>query len=398
MRLVLWVLVLFAAAVGLAVSAHYNSGNVVLFYPPYRIDLSLNLFLLLLVFGFVVLYAIVRAFRNARKMPGRVAAYRQERRERDANNALREAFKALQEGRFVQAEKAADRAATIPANAGCAALIGARAAHAIHQFDRRDAWLARTENDATFRVARLMTKIELLVDDHQTKEALEAIRELKEGGTKHIQARRLALKAHQQARNWDEVLRLVRSLDNHHAIHPALSIRLRELAYEDLLSSPSHDGESLRRIWQKIPSDDRRRPFVAVRAARAFNAAGLHDEARVLVSRALSANWDERLLRSYRDSAADEGTPALLAQIEQCEDWVRKRPADPELELTIGVLCLKQKLWGKAQRHLEQSLIGSTDPDLSQEAHFRLAQLHEALKRPEEAAAHYRQSALASRN
>jgi HemY protein len=394
MRIFLWVLVLFATAVGLAVSAHFNTGNVVLFYPPYRVDVSLNFFLLLLVLLFVLLYIVVRTIRNARKMPGRVSAYRRQKRERDANFALRDALKSLFEGRFVQAEKSADRASTLPENASCAALIGARAAHAMRQFERRDAWLARVENEPAFKTARLITRIELLVDDHQSKPALEAIRELNASGTRHIHALRWALKANQQAQNWDEVLRLVRSLDNHRALHPALSSRLRELAYEDLLSSNSHDAESIRRVWQKIPADDRTRPFVAVRAAKSFNAIGLHDEARNLVGRALSVDWDERLLRSYRESAAEEGSSALLAQIEQCEEWAKRRPSDQALALTLGSLCLKQKLWGKAQLHLESALQGGPEQKVAQQSHFMLAQLHEALKRTDEAAIHYRQCAL----
>jgi HemY protein len=102
------------------------------------------------------------------------------------------------------------------------------------------------------------------------------------------------------------------------------------------------------------------------------------------------------LLRSYRESAADEGSSALLAQIEQCEEWVKRRPTDQELALTLGVLCLKQKLWGKAQLHLDRALLGDPDSKLARQAHFNLAQLHEALKHPSEAAIHYRQCALLS--
>ncbi len=397
MRIFLWLIALFAAATGLAVTARFNAGNVVLFYPPYRVDLSLNLFLLLALLLFIVLYGLVRTIRNARKLPGRVASYRQNKSERDGNQALREALKALYEGRFVQAEKAASKAATLPENAGCAALIGARAAHAMRQFDRRDEWLARIKNDNAFRTARLISTIELLVDDHQTRAALEAINELNATGTRHIHALRWSLKANQQAKNWDEVLRLVKSLDSHKAIHPALSARLRELAYEDLLSAHPHDAESIRQVWKQIPSDDRKRPYVAVRAASAFNQIGLHEAARKLVVRALSDEWDERLLRAYRDSAADEGTPELLAQIEQCEQWLNKRPGDPELALTLGTLCLRQKLWGKAQRHLEQALLGTPEARIAHEAHLRLAQLHEALRQPDKAALHYRECALVSK-
>ena len=72
------------------------------------------------------------------------------------------------------------------------------------------------------------------------------------------------------------------------------------------------------------------------------------------------------------------------------------RPNDPELELTLGSLCLRQKLWGKAQRYLEQALSDATEPHMVREAHLKLAQLHEALGQREEADNHYRQCALAT--
>ncbi|GGX79015.1 heme biosynthesis protein HemY [Massilia dura] len=396
MRVFLWLLALMAAAIGIAVTARYNPGNVVLFYPPYRMDLSLNFFVVLQILLFMLLYALVRAFRATTRMPARVAEYRQRKRERDGNKGLRDALKALFEGRFGHAEKAALRAAELPENAGVAALIGARAAHRMRQHARRDQWLARIADDATMKTARLMTMTELLVDDHQPEAALAAVRELNASGTRHIHALQWSLKAEQQAKNWPEVLRLVRSLDKHRALHPALSARLRELAYEDLLTNKAHDAESIMRVWSTIPSVDRVKPYVACRAATALNARGLHDEARQVAEESLKANWDERVVRSYRDAASPAGSAALLAQIEHCEGWLAERPNDAELALTLGSLCLKQKLWGKAQRYLEQALSDATDPPMVREAHLKLAQLHEALQQPEEAASHYRQCALAT--
>lgn len=398
MRIFIWILILFAAAIGLALAARFNPGNVVLFYPPYRIDLSLNFFLLLLALSFVFIYGVLKAIRTTQRLPQRVAQYRRDKRERESNKALRESLKALFEGRFGHSEKAAQRAAVAQDNAGLAALIAARAAHRLGQSERRDKWLAKVqENESdSFKTARLMTEIELLIDDRQPEAALNAVNQLNATGTRHIHAQRLALKANQRAKNWPEVLRLVRSLDKNDAIHPALSSRLRELAYDDLLSGRAHDAESIQRIWADIPANDRTNPLVAVRAADAFNAIGLHDEARLLVEKAITVAWDERLIRAYRQSAAAEGSPALLAQIERCEQWTAQRPSDPELALTLGTLCLKQKLWGKAQRYLEQALSHAVETVTAQEAHLKLAQLHEALNHPMEAASHYRQCALAT--
>jgi HemY protein len=385
-----------AAAIGIAVTARFNPGNVVLFYPPHRIDMSLNLFVVLAAALFVALYYLARAIGATLQMPERVAAYRQRKREREGNKGLRDALKALFEGRFGHAEKAAMRAAELPENAGLAALIGARAAHRMREPARRDAWLAGVVHDNALKTARLMTVTELLVDEHQPEAALEAVAELNASGQRHIHALQWSMKANQQARNWPEVLRLVRTLDKRKALHPALSGRLRELSYEALLSEGAHDAESIRRAWASVPPADRTQPYIAARASAAFNARGLHDEARAIAEEALKAGWDDRLVRSYRDSAAQPGSAALLAQIEHCESWLKERPNDAELGLALGALCLKQKLWGKAQRYLEQALSDATDPRMVREAHLKLAQMHEALGQAEEAAAHYRQCALAS--
>jgi HemY protein len=396
MRLLLWLVALMAAAIGIAVSAEYNPGNVVFFYPPHRIDMSLNLFVVLAAILFIFVYGLLRALRATVAMPAKVAAYRQRKRERDGNKGLRDALKALFEGRFGHAEKAAMRAAELPENAGLAALIGARAAHRMRQSSRRDNWLAGVVNDNSLKTARLMTITELLVDDHQPEAALDAVAELTASGQRHIHALQWSLKAHQQAKNWPEVLRLVRSLDKHKALHPALSSRLRELAYEAMLSDSSHDAESIRRVWSTVPTADRIKPYIAARAAAALNARGLHDEARATAEDALAVEWDDRVMRAYRDAAASAGSPALLAQIEHCESWLKQRPTDAELALTLGSLCLKQKLWGKAQRYLEQALSDASEARMVREAHLKLAQMHEALGQQEEAAAHFRQCALAS--
>lgn len=394
MRFFLWLLVLFATAIGLAILARFNSGNVVLFYPPYRIDLSLNFFLVLLVALFALVFAIIGTVRATLNLRRQVEQYRATRQQRESGRALHDSLKAFLEGRFGQAEKSARRAALLPENAGLAALIGARAAHRMQQPERRDAWLTQAQQDEQLRTARLMTAIELLADDNNEGDgALAAWNELNASGIRHIHALRLALRINQRARNWPEVLRLVRLMDKRSALHPTLSRRLRDLSYEALLSAPAHDAASLKTLWASVPAADRTSATVASHAADAFMRVGQQQEAAVIVEKALATEWNGLLVRAYRRSAAPEGSATLLAQVEHCEQWRRERPDDVELALTLGVFCLRQKLWGKAQRHLEQAA-DSGERSVRQEAHLQLAQLHEALNQPEQAASHYRQCAL----
>ena len=77
MRVLIWLVLLMAVAISFAVTAEYNPGNVVLFYPPHRIDMSLNLFLVLTAGVFILVYYMLRAVRATVAMPTKVAAYRQ---------------------------------------------------------------------------------------------------------------------------------------------------------------------------------------------------------------------------------------------------------------------------------------------------------------------------------
>ena len=74
MRAALWLLALFGVAVAAALFAGNNQGTVTLYWPPYRVDLSLNLVVLLLVGGFTTLYAALRALAALLALPTRPAA------------------------------------------------------------------------------------------------------------------------------------------------------------------------------------------------------------------------------------------------------------------------------------------------------------------------------------
>src|SRR5690242_14748320 len=98
MSFFLRLIIIFTVAVLVALSARFNPGNVVLFYPPYRLDLSLNLFILIVFVGFALLALFAYTIQTALNLPERVAAYRRAKAERDGNKALREALKAFFEG------------------------------------------------------------------------------------------------------------------------------------------------------------------------------------------------------------------------------------------------------------------------------------------------------------
>ncbi|MBB3258871.1 HemY protein [Paraburkholderia bannensis] len=392
-RGLLWLALLFAVAVALATVGRFDAGQVLFVYPPYRVDVSLNLFVVGIVVAFLLLYAILRFARNVVTMPRRVAAYRARARKEKANSALRDAVSNLYAGRFSRAEKAARDSLVDEKNKGAAGLIAANAAHRLHEYARRDEWLTQVE-DPELQEARLMATADMRADGRDADGALAALTEMRTQGGRRIHAQQIALRAQQQLKNWGEVLKLVKTLEKREALHPAVAVRLRQLAAENLLRDRRHNADALLELWHALTPVERHSPRLADCAAELLIALERQNDARKIVEEALAQNWDARLLRRYPDTAGDDALPL----IQKAEAWRKDRPEDGDLLFALGRLCLKQQLWGKAQSFLEAALksanAGHNEP-LKIRSHRALARLHEELGDAGKAAAHYRESALA---
>lgn len=386
MKGLFWILALFAAAVGLTLAARYNTGYVLLVQPPYRIELSLNLFLLLLAAGFALGYGLVRLALLTLRLPVQVREFRLRRAREAARQLMLSGLKAFFEGRYAKAERAAAGALEAGESPAINAAVAARAAHELRAFDKRDGYLSKLEQAAPEeKVIRLMAQAEFLLDERSFEEALKLLERLrKEDARQHTAALRLELKAQQQAKNWDAVLDLVEQLKQRDAFDATLVDQLKRNAHRENLKRKALSGEALRTYWQKLPAQYRKEPRIAAVAAQAFFSLGDCAEAQEIIEQALEAQWDTELAALYADCAGGDAT----RQIERAERWLAHHPQDAALLLMLGRLCARQGLWGKAQSFAEASL--SLEPTCT--AHLLLADLHEKADRPEAAQRHYRES------
>ena len=71
MRRIIWSMLIVSAAVGLAMLMRLNHGNIAVLWPPYRIDFSVNLAMLVLVVAFVVM--VVPSVKNSALRSGELA-------------------------------------------------------------------------------------------------------------------------------------------------------------------------------------------------------------------------------------------------------------------------------------------------------------------------------------
>jgi HemY protein len=276
--------------------------------------------------------------------------------------------------------------------AGLAALIGYKAAHALHDEARSAAWRARAHaceaadgGASEWRTALLMNEAGLALDARDFAAAAAALDLLSPKERRQISAQRLALRLAQGEGDWAAMLRITRLLEKHRALTPEQAMPLRLRAHRGMLESLQDDAPQLVRYWQTMTHADRLDLGLAQRAARALNAAGSCGESAVLIEDYLDERWESALLEDYaRCSGGD-----LLGRIAHCEKWLHEHPDDAALLLALGRLCAQRQLWGKAQSYLEASL--AVRP--TRGAHVELAQLCDGLGRAEEANRHYRAAA-----
>ncbi len=388
MRGLMWVLAAFALAVGLSLAAHLNDGYAIFVFPPYRVELSVNFAILLAILGFALGYMLLRLVGHTLRLPLHVRAFRERRRSEKGRAALLAALQALFEGRYGRAEKAAGDAYESGEAPALSALIAARAAGELREPQRRDQWLARAEShDADTRQARLAVQASLLLDDRRYDDALDVLRELSRSGPKRIATQRMLMKAHQRLGHWDEVRRLAVALGKRGVLSEVAAAQLRITAQIEALRQHAQDAAGLAACWQQ--TEDRLDARVARTAAQLFMALGDCRRAHEIIEAALDAEWSEELISLYGECQGAD----ILAQIERAEKWLKSRPRDRALLLTLGRLCLAQELGGKGQSYLEASL--SEEP--SRSAHVALAQLFDRIGKPEDANRHYRASADAKR-
>ena len=130
MRVLIWILLIFALAVGFTLAGKFDPGYAVLVYPPYRIELSLTLFVIVLLGLLFISNMFARLANATLSLPKQVRAFRQHQREQQAQDALTAAITHFLEQRYPQAEVAAQRAMELDASIHLAALIAARAVDA----------------------------------------------------------------------------------------------------------------------------------------------------------------------------------------------------------------------------------------------------------------------------
>ena len=418
MRFALWLLAIFAAAVGVALFATRSTGTVTLFWPPYRIDLSLNLVLLLLTALFVLFYVALRAFSALVNLPAQAKAWRLNQRQSAMHAQLRDAMALLLSGRFARAKKQAlqanqhalslsDESASRQHGLevqSMALLIAAEAAQSMQDTPERERLVQAAldvplpKSALHFKEGTVLRSARWTLDENDPHTSLQRLGTLSQGAQRRTLALRLKLRASQQARHLPQALETARLLAKHGGFsgHVAQSI-VRSLAVSSL--NEAHDTDQITRAWGQLTDAERAQTEVATHAAaRLINLSADESQAQDLCERArawVEPLWQRypqlteaeqiRVVRTLEASFAKGDGEVDSAWLQKIETAQRQLPHDLLLQYLAGMACYYRQLWGKAQQLLAATAPRMKDAALQRSAYRSLAQLAE--QRGDEAAA-----------
>lgn len=393
MRGVIWLVLLFVVAVVAATTLGSNDGLVSLYWGGWRVDFSLNLFVIVVLLACLGLMSVVQALNSLLSLPRRAGEWRALRRERAAQAALREALAEYFSARYGRARKAAQRALAIAVETpvlrddaeflALAQLLAAGSLHRLQDRPRRDETLRQALKAARGgrvlrggpRSAEEATRLlaaEWALEDRDAPRALEALAALPPGAARRTHALRLKLQALRMGRQPLEALHTARLLANHQAFSPVVAQGLlRGLANETLESA--HDVQQLRRLWGQFDSADRRDAAVVARAVQRAVQLDAHEDGRGW----LRPFWD-RLPELAREDRECVALALIDARRGIGPDWLPRLESaaqafghESAVVAAVGMVFAERQLWGKARRLLEQAAAAPGLPARARRAAWR---------------------------
>lgn len=393
-RRIIWIIVLSVLAVAFAFGATNHPGTIQIEWLNHQATLSIYLFALLFLLAFTLFFWLWRFYRGVIALPSRFSNWREDRREQRALAALQTATLALQEGRWLHAEKAARIAAKNPTAAGLAALIGASAAHARSDDDQARRWLSQLDAHPQFVDAKLLQEAEMALTNDEAPRALELLDKTSNGLRKNsLRYKELLIAAQAKTSNWQSVKQLASERKSTLAIEDKHAWMKQAIA--GLSADSSQSIEDLRKLYRDMPDGVRTDDAAVHTLVRALIARGANSDARRIIQESMREQWRPVLLNDYVAAAQSD---SVTEQLKMCQAWQAQGHDDNALALVTGQLCLRAGLWGQAKKQFEtvvqtapsvpaysglgQALRRMGEEEAAQKAERQASGLHEILPLP----------------
>lgn len=279
-----------------------------------------------------------------------------------AKQKTEQGFIALLEGNWLEAKKLLGRSAEKSENPLVNYLAAAHAA--TEQGNSKDAEQYLQKAYASNHgddLAIGITQAQIQLQKNQLELCLATLVRLRKQNEHHPYILRLLKTVYLRLEDWQQLVNLIPELKR---LEPERKDELRDIekqAWQKLFeqqteelkrkNNPANSAETLANLWRKVPDSLRFNvDFIATYAQQLIKLA-CESEAEVLIRKALSKEWHPRLVELYGLVASDNVSEQLIT----AEAWLKQRPNDATLLLSLGRLALRNELWGKAWEYFSAS-------------------------------------------
>ena len=357
-RFVALIVVGLGAGAVLAFLMVRDPGYVLVSYDDRTIETSLWFALACLVLLAMLVYLLGFLIRRLARSGFAVSGWFRWRRETRARNRSLTGVMLLAEGRWSDAKQAllesADRVDTPLAN-----LFGAaRAANELGAYDERDEVLARARQgapQADFVVELVRAELQQVAG--QWARSITTLDALRKKSPQHPMVLKRLFDAHEQLGDFEAVAELAPSLPKDTAPDMATVQAAIWRARFAKCKTSADAGEHARKAWKAMPRKLRTDEGIVIDYVDAL-APTAPAEAEGVLRRALKKDWRETWVRRYGNLDSDP-----VKQLAIATQWLKNRPDDPVLLLTLGRLAASTGNVDEAKSHLEASLEIRKDAD-----------------------------------
>lgn len=372
--LFIFFLIVFTATVFFAMQA---PGYASFTYGATTYELPLVEFVIGLFILFTFFYILLRLFALIFNAPKRIKSAMDRRRQNKALGNTQQGLTKFTQGDWMQSEKLLLSGADHSSSAMVNYIWAARAAHMRGDFAERDTHLAEAKkcspNDSS---ALDVLRAELLLDQGMPEQALASLSQHEDAIRSNSKIAFLFANTYEQLGDWEKLAEIIPLLKNSKNIDQSTYSQIEKRAIKGLLSnvqSASDVDEIETKYRESILADSE----LTLDYVSALRQQGKYELAESTVSNILAKNWSSKLVREYGLIDIKNPSQALT----KAEQWVEHHTNDENLYLTLGRICNKAQLWGKAKAYFESSL---TRKPLA-ETYAELAALHEQLDEMDDA-------------
>jgi len=229
------------------------------------------------------------------------------------------------------------------------------------------------------------------------EQCLAILEQIKNSGSKEVGVFRLLKEVYVKLQEWQKLDELVPVLEKKNIIDAAEAEKIRKRVFMEQLyviaessksqlgvdeSSRENQLELVSKIWKKSPAKYREDEKIVKHYSELLVKLGAKIDAAKALETALSKNWSNALVIQFAQIDYDSNQVQLLV----AENWLKARPANGRLLLSLGRICMRNRLWGKAREYYQASILISP----SAEAYGELARLLKSLGEHAESEQNYR--------